>query len=48
MDHLSQKHWQGLLVEIEKMGTPLSESRGEIEELMLQNRCGAECNSTSN
>jgi septal ring factor EnvC (AmiA/AmiB activator) len=42
------KHWQGLLVEIEKMGTPLSESRGDIEELMRQNRCEAEGNSTSN
>ena len=42
------KHWRGLLVEIEKMGTPLSESRGEIEELMRQNRCEAEGNSTSN
>ena len=42
------KHWQSLLVEIEKMGTPLSESRGEIEELMRQNRCEAEGNSPSN
>jgi chromosome segregation ATPase len=42
------KHWQGLLVEIEKMGTPLSESRGDIEELMRQNQCEAEGNSTSN
>jgi len=42
------KHWQGLLVEIEKMGTPLSESRGDIEELMRQNRCEAERNATSN
>jgi chromosome segregation ATPase len=42
------KHWQSLLVEIEKMGTPLSESRGEIEELMRQNRCEAEVNSNSN
>ena len=42
------EHWQSLLVEIEKMGTPLSESRGEIEELMRQNRCEAEGNSTSN
>ena len=42
------KHWQGLHVEIEKMGTPLSESRGEIEELMRQNRCEAEGKSTSN
>jgi chromosome segregation ATPase len=38
------KHWQGLLVEIEKMGPPLSESRGDIEELMRQNRCEAEGN----
>ena len=42
------KHWQGLLVEIEKMGAPLSESRGEIEELMRQSRCEAEGNSPSN
>jgi chromosome segregation ATPase len=42
------KHWQGLLAEIEKMETPLSESRGEIEELMRQNRCEAGGNSTSN
>ena len=42
------KHWQGLLVEIEKMGPPLSESRGDIEELMRQNRCEAERNATSN
>jgi chromosome segregation ATPase len=42
------KHWRGLLVEIEKMGPPLSESRGDIEELMRQNRCEAEGNSTSN
>jgi hypothetical protein len=42
------KHWQGLLVEIEKMGTPLSESRGDIEELMRQNWCEVGGNSTSN
>jgi len=35
------KHWQGLLVEIEKMGPPVSESRGDIEELMRQNRCAS-------
>jgi hypothetical protein len=35
------KHWQGLLVEIEKMGPPVSESRGEIEELMRQNQCAS-------
>jgi chromosome segregation ATPase len=42
------KHWQGLLVEIEKMGPPVSESRGDIEELMRQNRCEAEANSAPN
>jgi len=42
------KHWQGLLVEIEKMGPPLSESRSDIEELMRQNQCEAEGNSASN
>jgi chromosome segregation ATPase len=35
------KHWQGLLVEIKKIGAPVSESRGEIEELMRQNRCAS-------
>jgi hypothetical protein len=33
------KHWQGLLVKIEKMGSPVRESRVEIEELMRQNHC---------
>ena len=42
------KHWQGLLVEIEKMGPPLSESRSDIEELMRQNRCEAEGSGASN
>ncbi len=42
------KHWQGLLVEIEKMGPPVSESRSDIEELMRQNRCEAGGNSASN
>jgi hypothetical protein len=35
------KHWQGLLVEIEKVGPPVSESRGDIKELMRQNRCAS-------
>jgi hypothetical protein len=35
------KHWQGLLVEIEKMGPPVSESRGDIKELMRKNRCAS-------
>jgi hypothetical protein len=38
------KHWQGLLVQIGKMGPPLSESRGDIEELMRQKRCKAKGN----
>jgi chromosome segregation ATPase len=42
------KHWQGLLVEIEKMGPPVSESRGDIEELIRQNQCEAEANSAPN
>lgn len=42
------KHWQGLLVEIEKVGPPVSESRGDIEDLMRQNRCEAVGNSASN
>jgi chromosome segregation ATPase len=35
------KHWQALLVEIEKIGPPVSETRGEIKELMRQNRCAS-------
>lgn len=35
------KHWQGLLVEIEQLGLPVSETRGEIKELMRQNRCAS-------
>ena len=42
------KHWQGLLVQIQKMGPPLSESRGDIQELMRQKRCEAKGNSTPN
>lgn len=33
------RHWQGLLVEIERIGPPVSESRGEVQELMRQNQC---------
>ena len=42
------KHWQGLLVQIEKMGSPLSESRDDIEQLMRENKCEAGGNSASN
>jgi predicted nuclease with TOPRIM domain len=33
------KHWQGLLVKIERMGSPVRESRVEIEDLLRQNHC---------
>jgi hypothetical protein len=35
------KHWQGLLAVMDKMGPPLSESRGDIEGLMQQHDCEA-------
>jgi regulator of replication initiation timing len=33
------KHWAGLLIQIRKVGPPVSESRLEIERLMRQHRC---------
>jgi len=33
------KHWHDLLAKIEKIGSPVRESRIEIEELMRQNDC---------
>jgi hypothetical protein len=33
------QHWRALLAKIEKMGSPVRESRVEIEELMRQNHC---------
>jgi hypothetical protein len=33
------RHWEGLLVQIEKIGSPVSESRVEIQRLMRQHRC---------
>jgi hypothetical protein len=33
------RHWQGLLIQIEKLGSPVSESRVEIEKLVRQHRC---------
>ena len=33
------KHWEVLLVEIGRIGPPVSESRDEIKELMRQNKC---------
>jgi hypothetical protein len=33
------RHWRGLLVQIEKIGPPVSESRGEIEKLIQQHKC---------
>jgi hypothetical protein len=41
------KHWSGLLIEIAKIGPPVSESRGDIEELISQNKCEAEGYSAS-
>ena len=38
---LACKHWQGLLVEIEKIGSPVNDSRSEIEHLMQENNCTA-------
>jgi hypothetical protein len=39
------KHWQVLLVQIGRIGPPVSESRGEIKEMMRQNKCEAQINS---
>jgi len=33
------KHWEGLLVQIKKIGSPVSESQIEIEKLMRQHNC---------
>jgi hypothetical protein len=33
------RHWEGLLVEIKKIGSPVSESQIEIEKLMRQHNC---------
>ena len=33
------KHWQGLLAIVDKMGPPLDENRGDIEQLMQEHRC---------
>jgi predicted nuclease with TOPRIM domain len=33
------RHWEGLLVQIDRIGSPVSESRVEIERLMRQHRC---------
>jgi hypothetical protein len=35
------KHWQGLLVVIDKMGPPLDENRGDIVTLMDEHDCDA-------
>ena len=36
------KHWQGLLVVIDKMGPPLDENRGDIVALMNEHDCDAD------
>ena len=33
------RHWEGLLVQIKKIGLPVSESQMEIEKLMRQHNC---------
>jgi hypothetical protein len=33
------KHWKGLLVQIKKMGSPVSDSQGEIEKLIREHNC---------
>jgi hypothetical protein len=33
------RHWKGLLLQIEKIGSPLTESRNEIETLVRQHGC---------
>jgi hypothetical protein len=33
------RHWEGLLVQIKKIGSPVSESQVEIEKLMRQHNC---------
>ena len=35
------KHWQGLLAIVDKMGPPMGENRGEIEQLMQKHDCEA-------
>jgi hypothetical protein len=42
------KHWQGLLAVIDKMGPPLSESRGDIEQLMQEHDCEMAAESGAN
>ncbi len=33
------KHWQGLLIASDKLGPPLSDNRGDVEEMMRQHQC---------
>ncbi len=33
------KHWQGLLVLVDKLGPPMNENRGDIEQLMQEHDC---------
>ena len=43
------RHWHGLLVVMDKVGPPLSESRGDVENLMREHKCesAAEAGTTS-
>jgi hypothetical protein len=42
------KHWQGLLVVMDKVGPPLSESRGDVENLMREHKCDIAAKSGTN
>jgi hypothetical protein len=37
------RHWQGLLVVMDKVGPPLSESRGDVENLMREKQMRNSC-----
>ena len=36
---LACKHWQAIVVNLDKVGPPLNESRGDVVTLMQQNKC---------
>jgi len=42
------KHWEGLLAVIERVGPPLDESRGDIEQLMQEHKCAESTDPSSN
>ena len=36
---LACKHWQAIVVNLDKLGPPLNESRGDVVAMMQQNKC---------